>query len=225
MYKILTQILPVSHRLRPAGNYKKTSITMHSTGNPDSTPYGERAWLDNSTNKRYAAWHFVVGEGVVIQAIPENEEAWHCGDSFGNKHSLGIEIIESGDRLKVLQTAAEFTANLLRSYGFGVDKLKRHYDWTGKNCPRILIDKNYIKNGLNWAWFVETVKSYLEPKETEITAKIEKILMVVNGQEVETRRIMVNGNNYIHLRDLAGVLDYEISNKGSIPVLTKKAQN
>ena len=215
-YDLKTSLLPISHRLRPGGSYTKTSITIHSTANLSSTPQGERNWLNNTTNKRLAAWHYCIGAGVVIQAIPENEEAWHCGQPDGNKHSIGIEIVESGDRHQVLITAVEFTAKLLKNYGWGIDKLKKHYDWTGKNCPRILIDPLSIKGSMDWDWFVKMVSEKLDNDITEQSK------MIVDGVEIPFTRILYKGNNFAKLRDLADIFGYEISNKGSIAVLTKK---
>lgn len=143
------QYLADWHRLRPKGNFKKTSITIHSTGNETSTAQNERKWLDNPTNKRGASWHYVIDEKEVIQAIPDNEEAWHSGKKEGNQHSIGIEICESGNRKKTLENAAEFTAVKLRELGLNISNLKKHYDWTKKICPRILIDNSFIKNGMN----------------------------------------------------------------------------
>ncbi len=164
--KIEQQFLKSGHRVRPGGNYRKDSITIHSTGNPKSTAQNERGWLDNPSNNRDASWHYVVGEGIVIQAIPDTEQAWHCGHSTGNKHSIGIEIIESGNRAAVLETAAQFVAQKMKEYRIPLDGIKRHYDWTGKNCPRILIDKNYIINGMDWNWFLGLVKKYKEGVQT-----------------------------------------------------------
>lgn len=196
MYDLQTKLLPTGHRLRPGGNYRKTSVTVHSTGNPKSTAENERKWLDNPTNKRMAAWHYCVGDGVVVQAIPEAEESWHCGKDVGNKYSISIEIIESGDRAKVLMTAAEFVADKLKEYGWGIDRLKRHRDWTTKPCPRILIDKSYIKNKMDWNWFVETV-------EVLMTQKLEEAPIKINGKVYQMERIFLNGTNYIKVRDFA----------------------
>lgn len=217
MYSIKRDFLRAGHRLRPGGNYVKTSITVHSTGNANSTALNERKWLDNPSNNRNAAWHYCVGDGVVVQALPEVEESWHCGKDVGNKYSISVEIIESGDRLKVLMTAAEFVADLMRKYGFGMDRLKRHRDWTTKVCPGILIDKALIKNNLDWAWFVATVRAILEGEEM-----VEKIKVIVDGKEVEAERVLKDGYNYIKLRDLCGLMGYNVSSKGSIPILTKK---
>ena len=220
MYKITTELLRVGHRVRPGGHYTKTSITIHSTGNTTSTVENERAWLDNRENDRTASWHFVVGKNKVIQAIPEDEEAWHCGKAEGNKHSISIEIIESGDRTAVLNTAAEFVADMLKKYGLTVKDLKRHYDWTGKDCPRILINKGYIKNGLNWNWFVATVDAYMKGGEKEITPSKEKIS--IDGKIVEAECVNINGYTYWKIRDIAGPMGFEVTSKGKMPVLNKK---
>lgn len=217
MYELKTALLPYGHRLRPRGSYTITSITIHSTGNPNSTADQERRWLDNPSNTRDAAWHYVAGENIVIQAIPDNEEAWHCGVSYGNKHSIGIELIESGNRKAVIETAAEFTAFLLKEYNLKISDIKRHFDWTGKNCPRILIDKNHIYNNMNWEYFLSKVKEYLNGDEM-----VEKIRVIVDGKEIEVDRILKDGYNYIKIRDIANLMGYNLSNKGSIPMLTKK---
>lgn len=216
MYEVKRDFLRKNHPYRPGGWYEKTSITIHSVGNLKSTPFGERKWLDNPENDRTAAWHFCVGEGIIIQALPEYEESWHCAKAVGNKYSISIELIESGDRVKVLMTAAEFVADLMRKYGFGTDRLLRHRDWTTKCCPRILIDKDYIKDNLNWDWFVKTVQVFLEDE------MVEKIKVMIDGKEVTAERILKNGYNFIKLRDLADLMGYNVGNKGSIPVLTKK---
>ena len=217
MYKLEKNLLSNNHRLRPKGKYVITSITIHSTGNPDSTIDGERKWLDNPSNTRSAAWNDIVGEGRVINAIPHGEECWHCGSIYGNRHSIGIELIESGDRKKVLETGAEFVASLLKQYSFNISDIKKHFDWTGKNCPRILIDPKYIKGGMDWNYFLGRVKAYLDGDEV-----VEKIRVIVDGKEIEVDRILKDGYNYIKIRDVADLMGYNISNKGSIPILNKK---
>lgn len=215
-YILKEDILKSGHSKRPKGNYKKTSITIHSTGNANSTAKNERAWLDNPSNIRDASWHYVVGEGEVIQAIPENEESWHSGTTEGNRYSIGVEIIESGNREKILETAAEFIASLLKKYGWNVDRLKKHYDWSGKDCPRILINNTYVKNGMNWNYFLNKVKEYMEGE------MVEESKIIIDGKEVPVRRILKDGSNYIAIRDIADAVGYDIGNNGNIAVLTKK---
>lgn len=155
-------ILRKGHRLRPGGAYPKTTITIHSTANANSTALNERAWLDNPTNNRYASWHYCVDESGVVQAIPDQEEAWHCGDTGGNRHSLSIEICESGDRVKTLLNAAKLAAEKLTEHGLTIKELRRHADWVEKDCPRILIDPVYIYRNYGWNWFVKQVEEAVE---------------------------------------------------------------
>lgn len=160
-------ILRKGHRLRPGGAYPKTTITIHSTANAKSTALNERAWLDNPANNRYASWHYCVDESGVVQAIPEREEAWHCGDTGGNRHSLSIEICESGDRVKTLLNAAKFAAEKLVEYGLTIKDLRRHADWVNKDCPRILIDPVYIYRNYGWNWFVKQVEEEMQKMNTK----------------------------------------------------------
>ena len=168
-------ILRKGHRLRPGGAYSKTTITIHSTANANSTALNERAWLDNPTNNRYASWHYCVDENGVVQAIPDQEEAWHCGDTGGNRHSLSIEICESGDRVKTLLNAAKFAAEKLVEYGLTIKDLRRHADWVNKDCPRILIDPVYIYRNYGWHWFVGQVEEEMKKMNTKRYNSINEI--------------------------------------------------
>jgi N-acetylmuramoyl-L-alanine amidase len=142
-------------------------ITIHSTGNPSSTARNERAWLTNPRNKVTASWHIVVDEKEAIEAIPLTEVAWHAGDGSGqgNRASIGIEICESGNRAKTLENAVKLTAKLLKERGWGVDRLRRHHDWSGKICPRILQPNNWA----GWEQFKRDVQKELSGGETVST--------------------------------------------------------
>jgi len=136
-------------------------ITIHSTGNPNSTARNEREWLTNPTNKVTASWHICVDEKEAIEAIPLNEVAWHAGDGgsgTGNRRSISIEICESGDRAKTLENAIKLTAKLLKERGWGVDRLRRHYDWSKKICPRIFYDGG---KWTTWEQFRQVVQKEL----------------------------------------------------------------
>ena len=160
-----------SNNRRNGWAMKPEYITIHSTGNPKSTARNERGWLTNPSNTRQASFHIVADEREAIECIPLNEVAWHAGDGrngTGNRKTISIEICESGNREKTLQNAVELTAKLLYERGWGVDKLRRHFDWSGKNCPRIL---NY-NNWQGWTKFKNDVQKELnqlkQPKKEVI---------------------------------------------------------
>ena len=139
-------------------------LTIHSTGNPNSSAKVERAWLTNTQNDRTASFHVVVDEKQAIECIPFNEVAWHAGDGNGNgnKKSIGLEICESGDRVKTLRNAIKLSARILKAYNLDSSSLRRHHDWATKMCPRILIvAENRASTDHTWEWFIREVDKML----------------------------------------------------------------
>jgi N-acetylmuramoyl-L-alanine amidase len=175
-----------------------TSITIHSTGNPSSTAKNEREWLTNPSNTRIASWHICIDEREAIEAIPLDEVAFHAGNATGNHTSIGIEICESGNRIKTLENAVNLVAKLLKERGWGVDRLRRHFDWSGKMCPRIMSANNWQ----GWKEFVERVRKELvsvgnsaeQPsawaKEAWEWAKKEGLLDGTNPKDPVTREML-----------------------------------
>ncbi|WP_141502677.1 peptidoglycan recognition protein family protein [Paenibacillus luteus] len=150
---------------RPGHLLIPQSITIHNTGNSASTAQNERAWLTNPANNRTASYHLVVDEHEVIECLPLNENAWHAGDgsgtASGNRTSIGIEICESGDYSKALANATELAAKLLKQFGWGTERLFRHYDWSGKICPRLMYDAG---KWTGWAAFKIKVSENMQMK-------------------------------------------------------------
>lgn len=137
------------------------SYTIHSTANERSTAQNERDNLENNAGS--ASFHSVVDDKQVVRCIPFSHRAWHAGDGTktggGNMTSLSLEICESGDREQTLQNAIAVVAEDLKQLGWGVERLRQHYDWTGKNCPRILRDTG------RWEWFVQQVQQAMKEEE------------------------------------------------------------
>jgi len=155
------------HDRRPCIPMTPKYITIHNTGNPSSTARNERNWLTNFSNTRQASFHIVVDEREAIECIPLNEVAWHAGDGRtgpGNRKSIGIEICESGDYAKTLENASTLVARLLSERGWGVDRLRRHYDWSGKICPRLMYDGG---KWTGWNEFLRMVEKKLEGGKVE----------------------------------------------------------
>lgn len=174
---------------RPGISMAPLYLTIHSTGNLTSSAANERAWLtDNPQNKREASYHIVVDEMEAIEVLPLNEVAWHAGDGNGpgNRASIAIEICESGNRQDTLANAARLVAKMLRERKWGVDRLRRHYDWSRKECPRILMANNWA----GWEKFKQDVAKELNP--------VEKTKVTVNGQECDA--FIYEGKTYVEVR-------------------------
>jgi len=137
-YTFIVDRIPLNtpNSRRPGTKMTAETITIHNTANPTSTARNERGWLTNPSNTRTASYHYVVDSEHVIECIPQTEVAYHAGHSVGNRTSIGVEICESGDYAKTLENATKFVAVLLDARGWGVERLRRHFDWSGKNCPR-----------------------------------------------------------------------------------------
>ena len=58
--------------------------------------------------------------------------------------------------------------------------------------------------------------------EQEDDEMVEKSKIIVNGKEIPVKRILKDGTNYIAVRDVGDALGYAVSNKGNLPILTKR---
>lgn len=174
------------YKRRSALPVNATTITLHNTGNPTSTARNERSWLTNPINNRQASYHIVVDDHEAIECLPLNENGWHSGDGSGtksgNRTSIGVEICESGDYAKALDNAIKLVARMLIERGWGVDRLRRHWDWSKKICPRLMYDEG---TWAGWHTFVNRVQIAMDiqtvPKEDEDEMKM--IEMIEKLQE------------------------------------------
>ncbi|MNB79516.1 N-acetylmuramoyl-L-alanine amidase CwlA precursor [compost metagenome] len=191
---------------RPALTMEATTITIHNTGNASSTAQNERGWLTNASNTRTASFHIVVDEKEAIECIPLNESAWHAGDGSGaksgNRSSIGVEICESGNYAQALDNAVKLVSKMLKERGWGVDRLRRHYDWSGKICPRLMYDNG---KWTGWEQFKKAVESELKGAE-----KVEKAKVYVNGEKVEDGFIL-DGRAYVPLRSVGEALGAKVA--------------
>lgn len=209
MITVTQKHLTKGHRVRPGTKLNIKYLTIHSTGNPTSTADAERRWLDNPTNTREASWHYCIDQKECIEAIPPTEVAWHCGS--GNSTSIGIEICESGDRVLTLERAAEFTAQLLKQYNLDINSLRRHYDWTKKSCPGIMMANNWA----GWNNFKDLVQKYLN-KSNKTIIKID-----VEGTVMDFEGFIHENKTYIQLRELSEKTGYYKVGYDKIPKVYK----
>ncbi|PPB10925.1 peptidoglycan recognition protein family protein [Brevibacillus laterosporus] len=159
--QIIQDIVPAGQKNRPGRKMIPKYITIHNTGNAgkgaDALSHAKYIKGDAAA-QRQASWHFTVDDKRIIQHLPLYEMAWHCGDGNGpgNSSSIGIEICENidGDIRKAEELAAQLAADLLKQFNLGIDRVKQHWDWSGKNCPHVLRAR---PNG--WRDFVALIKS------------------------------------------------------------------
>lgn len=142
--EIIQDLIPAGRPNRPGLAMLPTSITIHDTANAN-------AGADALAHAKYiegdavgtTSWHYTVDDHRAVQHLPITETANHSGTVEGNRTSIGIEICENadGDRAQAEANAAELVAMLLTQLGLSITAVKRHYDWNGKHCPHILMDR------------------------------------------------------------------------------------
>lgn len=139
-----------------------TTITVHNTAN-DAPAANEATYHNRTDNHNSVSYHVAVDDKEVVQVLPFDRNAYHAGDGSkaggGNRTSIGIEICYSksgGERyVKAEENAVQYIAKLLHERGWGVDRLRQHYDWSKKNCP------HRIRNEGRWSSFVQRVQDAL----------------------------------------------------------------
>ena len=148
---------------------KPVGICIHNTSNDASAENEVKYMINNNSSTSY---HVAVDEKHVIQAIPFNRNAFHAGDGAngeGNRKYIGIEICRSTGDLatfkKCEENCAKYVAHLLKQYGWTIKNVKRHKDFSGKNCPHKTME-------LGWQRFLDMVQKELDKlnkKETTTT--------------------------------------------------------
>lgn len=144
------QLIPISNK-RPGKTRKIKYIVIHNTANKQSSAQNEVDYLTNRGNTSSTSFHMAVDDHEIVEAIPVTEMAFHAGTNEGNQYGIGIEICESGNFEKAEANAAKLTAYLMKQYNVPLSGVKTHHDFSGKDCPRLILD--------HWSKFLEEVQA------------------------------------------------------------------
>ena len=166
--EIDVQLLDINEYSRPGIESDGiTGIVIHYTANPGSTAQENRDYFEGlkDTHETSASSNFVVGlEGEIIQCVPTWEVAYASNER--NKDTISIECCHPDETGKfteeTYQSMVQLTAWRCRKYSLTADTVIRHYDVTGKNCP-----KYFVENEEAWANFKEDVANALAKGGTD----------------------------------------------------------
>lgn len=156
------QLLTVNEYSRPGlPTGAINGVVVHYTANPGSTAQQNRDYFENlkDTHTTKVSSNFVIGlEGEIIQCIPTSEIAY--ASNSRNKDTVSIECCHPDETGKF--TAATYgslvqlTAYLCSKYNLTENDVIRHYDITGKDCP-----KYFVENEAAWETFRSDVGEVL----------------------------------------------------------------
>lgn len=108
---------------------------------------------------RAASAHYCVDSNEIVQCLPDNEVGFHIGGSryyepgrrimagykslTPNYFAIGFEMCvnSDGDWNKTRENSVDLAAYLLFKHKLTINDLLRHYDITGKDCPKMYIDE------------------------------------------------------------------------------------
>lgn len=184
-------------------------VVLHYTGNVSDTAKANCKYF--AGGDREASAHYFVDEDSIYQSVPACDRAWAVGSPAPvhplcrNTNSISIEMCCSGnyhvsERTKA--NAAALTAELCKLLGIsGVDTyVLRHYDVTGKSCPRQMAGKNNAE----WEAFKASVKALLNEqpapapttKEETINMELRMLRRGMEGNDVRAAMLLMKDKGY-----------------------------
>ncbi len=134
---------------------KPEYIVIHYTGDSGATASNEVKFF-NAKNRDASADYFIDFDGSIYayNNSPATQYTWHCGGELEsthhpyfqicrNKNSIGVELCTKQVmgawtfEQKTVDGAVSLVKYLMSEFGIPAEKVIRHWDVTGKSCPRV----------------------------------------------------------------------------------------
>lgn len=155
---------------RPDVTMKQVNnIVIHYVANPNSTAEYNRRYFDNLADQdpeqggTSASSHFIVGlDGEILQCIPISEIAY--ANAPRNNDTVSIEVCHPDETGKfneeTYDSLVRLTAWLCTELELKSSDVIRHYDVSGKNCP-----KYFVEHEDAWRQFLSDVKAAIKEEQ------------------------------------------------------------
>lgn len=207
--KLVQMLVPTSkYDIKCPNQMLAQRLTIHNTAN-NASALAEISYMIGNNSE--TSFHWAVDDLQAIQGIPHDRNAWHCGDGVGqgNMSSIGIEICHSLDPQNPRygqseENGAKLAALILHQMGWGVDRMFKHQDWSGKYCPHRILDNN------GWTNFKNKVQGYLDQLKNGAEAPAEK----KEEEEEEMKNFVIRSKSGNH--GYVGVINGAVFGIGDI---------
>lgn len=172
--ELFVGLLDINEYSRPGTALEKVNgIVVHYTANPGTTAEQNRSYFQGlaQSGETYASSHFVIGlSGEIVQCIPCNEIAYASNERNADTVSIECCIPDETGRFneETYRSLVNLVAWLMGRYELTAEDVIRHYDVTGKACP-----KYYVENQWAWEQFKADVVSYIDTYGIEKTEEIQ----------------------------------------------------
>lgn len=145
------------------------NIVVHYTANPGTTAQQNHDFFEGlkDTHVTSVSSHFVVGlDGEIIQCVPTTERAYASNQR--NFDTVSIECCHMDETGKfndsTYNSVVELCAWLCCKFNLQAEDVIRHYDVTGKACPKYFVDHQEA-----WDKFIQDVSDYIKANAVEMT--------------------------------------------------------
>ena len=161
--RIDMRLLTMNPYSRPGTQSDKiNNIVIHYTANPGTSAEQNRNYFENlkDVKKTKASSHFIVGiEGEIIQCVPTWETAYASNNRNHDTVSIETCHLQSDGKYteETYQSLVQLTAWLCEKFDLTEEDIIRHYDITGKICP-----KYFVEDEGAWKQFKLDVRKVLE---------------------------------------------------------------
>ena len=167
---IQTKLIQKNKYSRPGIALRKVKgVVVHYTANPGTDAEDNRNYFNNlpkinagKQKATYASSHFVIGmEGKILQCVPLDEISYCSNQRNGD--TIAIECCHPDETGKfndaTYRSMVQLTAWLCLKFGLDENDVIRHYDVTGKICPKYFVDHEDA-----WEQFHKDVEQAMKKK-------------------------------------------------------------
>lgn len=159
----IQQFLTVNEYSRPGTPLETVNgIVIHYTANPGTTAQQNRNYFEGLAESKLtkASSHFIIGlSGEILMCVPLEEIAYASNQRNADTISIECCIDNEEGRFneETYASLVHLTAWLIGKYDLVMHDVIRHYDVTGKMCP-----KYFVEHESAWDDFKLDVEKYIE---------------------------------------------------------------
>lgn len=236
--EIINKLLTINKYSRNGEKQNKIEyIVVHYVGNANTSATANRNYFNNlaKTHSTSASSHYIIGlNGEIIRCIPDDEVAFHSGSYSMNRKSIGIEDCHPDWNGKftddTYNALVELCADLCKKYGISINNVIRHYDVTGKNCPKYYVEHQDEWNKLKQDIYNKINGTPVEVPTEEQGSEEKPMYKFKNGRSVEP--IFADCNHTVRIGSLnkwevcecfgifngAPMVRYQVGNTGNYKI-------
>ena len=188
-------------------------IVIHFVGSESTAMNNARYFARNKLN---SSAHYFTDETSIWQSVKDENVAWHCGGGLQgtgghtfykmctNSNSIGIEMCckktSSGQwyfEEGTVKNTVELVKYLMAKHSVPIERVIRHYDVTGKNCP-----EPYIVDS-EWNNFKNMISNEEENEMTEAERKkFNALIEIVEGLSLKIDELQKQNKVYHYYNEL-----------------------